>query len=244
MVNLVRKCPTWLLVGGLALVGFAVILALRLFPSSGHFTREAAGVGYSTSGPAPRIHVERLVGSPKAPGSIDSSSTVADSSHPSTRAGGVIQDEISRSGSSLEVKGEEEDPNAVIGRQFPVSTSIEEMCKKLSSKAEDRCDFTHRRLAEFAQQARDPVWASNMEAQLRDLVMSNPGYTIRTIECRTSLCVAEVASLDGMFHFESAIGTDSPLHESLMNGLEWQTARERDQSYGTVTVTLMMFERR
>jgi hypothetical protein len=156
----------------------------------------------------------------------------------------VIQDEISRSGSSLEVKGEEEDPNAVIGRQFPVSTSIEEMCKKLSSKAEDRCDFTHRRLAEFAQQARDPVWASNMEAQLRDLVMSNPGYTIRTIECRTSLCVAEVASLDGMFHFESAIGTDSPLHESLMNGLEWQTARERDQSYGTVTVTLMMFERR
>ena len=127
---------------------------------------------------------------------------------------------------------------------FRYPTSVEALCRKLSSQEEDYCADTHHALAEFAQQPRDPVGASNMEAQLRDLVMSQPGYTIRTIECRTSWCVAEVASLSGMFHFEGAIGTDSPLGQSLRVGLGWQTAYERDSSSASIGVTLQTFERR
>jgi hypothetical protein len=247
--RMIRKLPTWLLIGGLSFAGFALVFILKAFNYRGHAVHGQQNVSHSGDNPAPAAYMTAL---PKSSGStglsvsssvhgqLESSSTATALQRTSSGTGNAPQDTSRRSNSGLDTEDDSEDPGGVVGRPFPISTSVENLCRKLSSKDDDHCAFTHRLLEDFAQQPRDPVWASNMESKLRALVMSQAGYTIRTIECRTSLCVAEVASLYGMFHFITAVGKDSPLHQSLMNGQEWQTAYEHDPS-GSITVTLMIF---
>jgi len=252
-VVVVRKLPAWLGVGGLVLMVFVVVVGLRFLRDGGRFVPDDGGARRNVTG-STAVHIEPSVisrGSPAAssiPDKTDprseSTSAAPRADRPTNGAGGVPQDESSRPGGPSVLEGEGSDPNAVIGRAFPVSTSVEAMCKKISSKGEDACADTHQVLAEFAQQPRDPTWASSMEGRLRDLVMSEPGYTIRTLECRTSLCVAEVASINGMFNFITPVGSDPALHRDLMPGVG-ETGYEIDpSSMARITVTLMPFERR
>src|SRR5579871_4348760 len=88
------------------------------------------------------------------------------------------------------------DAQSVQGRAFPVSRSVKASCRV-------GCEDLNEVLSQFAQQPRDPVWARSAETKLRNLVLKENGkYTIRAIECRTSLCVIEVASIYGSFEIK------------------------------------------
>jgi hypothetical protein len=127
------------------------------------------------------------------------------------------------------------DPESVIGRPFPVSKSVDEGC------TESYCSEWRGLLGKFAQEPRDPRWAAQTEADLRALALAEPEkYTVRSVECRSSLCVIEVASLFGGF---SGIPTTSALYGKLFNGGA-EFGFERDPSSARITVTVQTFERR
>lgn len=242
------KFPSWLSIVAVTLTGFAIALGLN-FPRNEKPSEPSEQNALHTAATSPssaefrRTAVNSSAATEYAFRGSESSAAMPPPTQSSSKARDLAKSEDSQFERTPTAERDEHDTETVIGRPFPVSPSIERLCRKNSSKKEDYCAVTHRALAEFAQQPRDPAWASRIETQLHDLVMAQPGYTIRGIECRTSICVAEVASMYGMFHFVRAIGLDSPLHKSLMEGMG-ETAYERDQSSASVTVTLMTFERR
>jgi hypothetical protein len=129
------------------------------------------------------------------------------------------------------------DPTAVIGRPFPVSPSVESGCK-----LDDSCSDLHQMLSRFAEEPRDPAWASEMEGKLRDLVMLDSGeYTVRDVECRTSICLVEVASLYGVYYRQ--IPADNPLSKRLLP-MAGDWGYELDPNSARVTVTIAPFRRR
>lgn len=129
------------------------------------------------------------------------------------------------------------DPSTVIGRPFPVSASVESGCK-----LDDSCSDLHQMLTRFAEEPRDPAWASEMEGNLRDLLVQESGkYTVRNIECRTSLCLVEVASLYGVYY--QPIPADNPLSKRLLP-MAGDWGYELDPSSARVTVTIAPFRRR
>lgn len=94
----------------------------------------------------------------------------------------------------------------VIGRRFPMSASVEAGCRRLGGL----CDEDLQLLSKMAQEPRDAEWAKEMESNLRDhFVTAEPGeFSIRAIECRTTLCAAEVESLYGPYlggHYSFAV---------------------------------------
>jgi hypothetical protein len=141
---------------------------------------------------------------------------------------------------------EASNPSDVIGRPFPVSASVEAertSCVARGSTDVGVCDVVQRLLLKMAQEPRDPLWATDMEAKLRQhLTTTEQGtLSIRTIECRTSLCAVEVASLSGPYF--GNLDSNAFLHESLFT---WMATHgyEPDPSGASITVTLITFERR
>ena len=131
---------------------------------------------------------------------------------------------------------EEEEPNAVVGRPFPISESV------VSSCLDDgvSCNHVKALIDQFVEQPRDLFWAPEMEAGLREVFSQSSDITIRAIECRTSLCAAEVASPQRPY---SGIPATVPLYEKLFNG-PGVYAYESDPSSFRVTVMLITFKRR
>lgn len=151
----------------------------------------------------------------------------------------VQQHELTERHIQRSTDSKSEDATAVIGRPFPVSTSVEATCRLLGGSCDEKLDGL---LTEFAQQPRDPAWAPDMETTLRNhLTTAEPDkYTIRALECRTTLCAVEVASLYGAYHGAPYVfvrGNDL-FNGSAMYGYESSQSMER------VTVTLRTFERR
>jgi hypothetical protein len=237
------KLPNWLLVGGLALAGFITVRGVNLIRNGG--LSELDSRSHST--------LERKVDVERDPrGDHDRISTSVDSSvaGDAIRPSGVRSTAHSLSQSlsgARKVEQERARPDSVpedegpdlrvVGRPFPLSPSIEAECR-----VDDGCAPLLRLLKQFSQQPRDVVWAAKMEAGLRDLVMSQPGYSIRTIECRASLCAAEVASGTGMFNFITPTGPSGS--DPSLSGLfafYSETAYEHDPAYASVT--LMTFRR-
>jgi hypothetical protein len=137
-------------------------------------------------------------------------------------------------------------PDTVIGRRVPISASVEKPCRQDLAKwgKEASCGEVLQLLSEMAQQPRDVEWADTTEAQVRNIVLAeSTPFTIRNIECRTSLCTAEVASTYGPFPFITRVGSDKQLNSGL---LAWfaDFGYESDPSGARVTVTLQMFKRR
>ena len=128
------------------------------------------------------------------------------------------------------------DPNAVIGRPFKISASVQAGCKEVA------CPELERDLAKFAQQPQDPTWASEMEARLEEYIESSEPdkYQIRNVECRTSMCYVEVASIYGPFF---PPGYSSPMNQLLLGGAA-DFGYEANPSSARITVTVMPFFRR
>jgi hypothetical protein len=145
---------------------------------------------------------------------------------------------VSHGLSSTEIESSGPAGTAVIGRPFPMSTSVETACRRLAGT----CDEGLQLLSKMVQEPRDAEWAKEMEFKLRDhLLTAQPGkYSIRAIECRSTLCAAEVESpygpyLGGPYSFVAA--------NNLYNGPSF-LGYETGELGTKVTVTLQMFERR
>lgn len=236
------RLPNWLLVGGLALTGFVAVLGVNLSRNGGvselgsrshsklevdvKFDRRGDHDGISNSvDPFVARDAIRPSGVPSTAHSLSHSPSGARK----------VERESARSDSVAKPEGPD---LRVVGRPFPLSPSMEAACRVDAAG----CAPVLRLLKQFSQQPRDPIWAGKMEAGLRDLVMSEPGYSIRAIECRASLCAAEVASGLGMFNFitpTGPYGTDPSL--SGLHAFYSETAYEHDPAYATVT--LMTFRR-
>ena len=133
----------------------------------------------------------------------------------------------------------DDDPNAVIGRPFPVSDSVISQCRS-EGMAPPSCVKIVDLLTRMAEEPRDLRWARETEAILHEWVSQLPDTTIRAIECRTSLCAIETSSMHGVQHGPSY---DDPPSERVHRWIPlW--ARETDTTSAQVTVTMQLFIRR
>jgi hypothetical protein len=128
----------------------------------------------------------------------------------------------------------------VIGRPFPVSTSVEAACQRISREGHDACDRTHEALQRLAREPRDPAWAAEMEASLQEYVAkTEPGkYSIRALECRSSVCAIEVESIFGPYF--GSFDHGAPLYSKLHPGLS-ATGHEINLDGARITVTVMPY---
>jgi hypothetical protein len=138
------------------------------------------------------------------------------------------QESGNRAGESVEV-----------GRPFPIPRSIRDVCEKGPGHV---CDVVLPEIDKMGKERRDLAWAPAAEQRLLELLGSATGqFTVRALECRTSLCVAEVASSGGP---HPGIGgyraeVDNGLYSrGVLTGYE-----ESDQGV-RVTVRLFVYERR
>lgn len=137
---------------------------------------------------------------------------------------------------------------SVIGRPFVVSTAIETDCKK---KGEDSiCADVHQHLAKLAQEPRDQLWAAKMEELIQNDVESTQSnnFRILDIECRSTVCAAEVEStFSNTGIYGSYMGGMQPGHDALKASLQTNFntfAYDTDPSGARVTVTVITFTRR
>ena len=120
---------------------------------------------------------------------------------------------------------------------FRLSASIMSRCRRLGID----CDELH--LTKFAEESRDNIWAPLMEENILRLVLSEDSgkYEVRNIECRTTLCALEVASVNGPFF--GSIDVNDPVYRLLSSGVQIH-AYEIAPDLTKITVTLKMFVRR
>jgi hypothetical protein len=137
---------------------------------------------------------------------------------------------------------------AVVGRAFPISASVEADCKR---KQDYICNDVQQKLEQMRQQPRDLGWATEMEALIRHDVLyeEQPDrFRIRHIECRASLCAAEVDStLTTNGTYGSYMGGMQVHHDALNAALHTNLntfSYETDASGARVTVTVITFTRR
>ena len=128
---------------------------------------------------------------------------------------------------------------SLIGRPFPLSPSVARECADPSLEP---CPLVHRILSLFAQEPRDDVWADKMETKLRDYIQQYPAFSIRALECRTSICMAEVVSDKGAFH-HGIIDLGSDLDREVQPDLG-SFGYERGKDGALVTVSQLVFTRR
>ena len=109
---------------------------------------------------------------------------------------------------------------SVVGRPCPVSECILAACKSTGGSRPSRwCAPDEKLLDDMAGEPRDEPWAATAEQAIRALVELDPRtqlprdttYTIRALECRTSICFLETASIVGGFgtqfyYFEKTVG--------------------------------------
>jgi hypothetical protein len=136
---------------------------------------------------------------------------------------------------------------SVVGRSFEISEAVETDCK---IRNDYMCNDVQKKLAELSQEPRDPHWASTMEALIEHDILfdEDPGrFSIRNIECRTTLCAAEVestASVNGKYG--SYLGGKFGHHDDLNAALHtnYNTfARETGSTGARVAVTVITFTR-
>lgn len=126
---------------------------------------------------------------------------------------------------------------SVIGIAFPVSPSVDASCKR---KNIDLCERQHHALVEMAMEPRDEAWATRTEVLIQDEVQSQGSgtYSIRNIECRSSICAIEVQSPSGAY-----VGAtyDFLVSNNLVDGLRIVGTPETDSSGHQISVALVIF---
>jgi hypothetical protein len=128
---------------------------------------------------------------------------------------------------------------SVVGHAFQISASVRAGCK--SDAVE--CPLVMASVAKMAEEPRDIDWATKMEEKIQAAVdMQGPGkYTIRNLECRTSICILELENrVPGAFggRYEKVIAS------SLRPNAMTISVPEYDSSGTPFHVELMDFERR
>jgi hypothetical protein len=134
-----------------------------------------------------------------------------------------------------------EDPSPAgigpVGNPFPISRSVKDSCDRISHLGKASCGDIFSLLELLQKESRDSRWAKSMEQLIRDLVSAQPGYSIRALDCRSTVCAVEVESTWGVFR---------PNKRSLRGRLYWV-----DQNFGyevndnneRVKVTLVVLQR-
>jgi hypothetical protein len=134
---------------------------------------------------------------------------------------------------------------SVVGQRFAVSSSVEISCNDRGLKAHHICDRLQINLADMSKEPRDTAWATEMEMKLQDLVASQ-GYdpsSIRNVECRTSWCAIEVASIYKAF--VGVIPYPNPLNSQLdRDAWSWAVGRETDPTGAEIQVFVQLYRRR
>lgn len=127
---------------------------------------------------------------------------------------------------------------SVIGRPFPLSDSMIANCKRYAANDSRNCLGTMELLSRMANEPRSEPWATSMEEKLRAFVTVEPDkFMIRALECRTTICFIETASLFGPllevdYAFAKASGLNSHLTEF---------SHEKNSWGARVTITLEPF---
>jgi hypothetical protein len=125
----------------------------------------------------------------------------------------------------------------VRGTPFPLSPSVSHTCSQMAHLGKASCADIYGLLDQMQNEPRDKEWAESMEQIIQHLVTNHPGYSVRALACRTTVCALEV---------ESTLGVFRPDKRALSGKLSWI-----DQSYGyevnnnteKVKVTLVVFHR-
>ncbi|SRR6266404_3925032 len=126
---------------------------------------------------------------------------------------------------------------SVIGTAFSVSASVTTTCKR----DKIMCPEVYKKLSQLVEEPRDNAWASQTEANIQGQIESLglDRYSIRNLECRTSVCAVEVESTASQY---LGIEFYYMVKYSLTQGLA-TTAFETDSSGARIYVTLMTFSR-
>lgn len=179
-------------------VAIATLLTVSLYNWRHSKHTVTTGAEFMTSTPA----VER--GASGRNRSVDIAGSLSkDSSTQSFKAVDEAAPTITRTPStsqgSAESQGEQQEgsDNSVVGKPFSLPVSIEASCKKYGSSSYPKgCDSMFEALAAFAGESRDTPWADDSEQRLKTLISKEEGdaTNLRQIECRSTLCVTEVAS--------------------------------------------------
>lgn len=137
------------------------------------------------------------------------------------------------------------DPNEVIGRPFPLSASVRHHCE---SSLPNVCVYGFNGLALMEQEPRDPVWAPTMEAKIADSVaVEASNASLRTVECRKSICVYEVATTYGSYTGPSYefMAANNVLRGNLTRGIAaWMHGFEIDSNGVHIKVEVTFLVRR
>lgn len=133
---------------------------------------------------------------------------------------------------------------SVVGRRFPRSDLVEAECRTYwegRESGEPRYCAEHRALlAQLESEPREEPWASQTEQKLRGYVNAFAGqYTIKALECRSSVCATECASPYGMLNMPSY---EFSREAALLPRLAL-TARENQLDGTQTTITLRAFVR-
>ncbi len=85
---------------------------------------------------------------------------------------------------------------AVVGRQFPLSPSVQQQCGPPPEPPYSyMCETLMSELRRLAEEAREESWASATEEGLRvGVARDHTATTIRALECRESLCAIEMVT--------------------------------------------------
>jgi hypothetical protein len=126
--------------------------------------------------------------------------------------------------------------SSVVGRPFALSASMQAELKK-----SDVFRAAQEVLEQMAREPRDDKWASLKESQIQDLTLSY-GIYVRNVECRTTICAVEAATVNEPF---DVITIEQQLTRLDLLGPEYLTfAHETDDNGNSIKVALFAIRRR
>ena len=125
-------------------------------------------------------------------------------------------------------------PLAVVGRPFTMSPSVETGQKNAPDPDNDEL------MTAFAQEKRDVEWAHDVETHLQQVLSDLANTTVRSIECRTSICLFEVAYIGKNNYdvYSNDFLEDQIRYAGTVYGYE------RDATSQRITVALDIYRRR
>ena len=245
-----RPRCSFLIVGAFAAGAFALTWWWRGSSGSSHPIEAAKA---SASGTSIVPHIERprieLQSASSLPGLADTA-TLSTLHHAKTQlvdtpphtVGRTLSEGQGPESTTRNASQREAIDSSVIDIPFPVSESVEALCRESSSPNRDYCATTNKLLKRLAKEPRDMGWAGRVEGELKRFIETKePGkYSIRAIECRSSLCAVEVAS--GVGAYWGGFRQGDALYDELFRGIASHGYEERADG-SRITVTVVPYSR-